>query len=52
MSIVFALDMNELTMGIQDDVPLCMFFADNIVLLGESSEQIKIKPKLWRDFIV
>ena len=34
----FALVMDELTINIQDDVPRCMLFADNIVLVDETRE--------------
>lgn len=35
---LFILVMNELTNKIQDEVPWCMLFVDNIVLIDETSK--------------
>ncbi|KAL6494927.1 hypothetical protein OROGR_030846 [Orobanche gracilis] len=44
---LFAIVMDELTRGIQNDVPWCMMFADDIVLIDETRVQQKLE--LWRD---
>jgi len=41
--------MDELTRGIQDEVPWCMLFADDIVLIDESREGENTKLEHWRD---
>ncbi|GMP67085.1 hypothetical protein CsSME_00027194 [Camellia sinensis var. sinensis] len=46
--ILFALVRDELTRNIQDDVPWCMLFADNIVLVNETKEGVNIKLEIWR----
>jgi hypothetical protein len=40
--------MDELTGSIQDDVPWCMLFADDIVLIDETSVGVNQKLELWR----
>ncbi|KAK9756043.1 hypothetical protein RND81_01G069300 [Saponaria officinalis] len=40
--------MDELTRDIQDDIPWCMMFADDIVLIDETKEGIERKLELWR----
>ncbi|KAL6553120.1 hypothetical protein OROGR_006962 [Orobanche gracilis] len=46
---LFAIVMNELTRGIQNDVPWCMMFADDIVLIDETKVGVQQKLELWRD---
>ena len=46
---LFVLVMDELTRHIQEDVPWCMLFADDIVLVDESRQGINKKLELWRD---
>ena len=46
---LFALVMDEITRHIQDDVPWCMLFADDIVLVDETREGVNAKLELWRD---
>ncbi|MCX8759408.1 reverse transcriptase domain-containing protein [Vibrio parahaemolyticus] len=46
---LFILKMDELTKEIQGDVPWCMLFADDIVLIDESKEGINAKLEQWRD---
>lgn len=38
---LFTLVMNELTNTIQDEVPWCMLFADNIVLIDQNHQLLK-----------
>ena len=45
---LFTLVMDVLTEHIQEPVPQCMLFADDIVLAGESREEINGKLELWR----
>jgi len=45
---LFAIVMDELTRDIQDDIPWCMMFADDIVLIDETKEGVERKLELWR----
>jgi len=45
---LFAIVMDELTKSIQDDIPWCMMFADDIVLTDETKEGVESKLELWR----
>ncbi|CAL5326839.1 unnamed protein product [Camellia sinensis] len=45
---LFALVMDELTINIQDDVPWCMLFVDDIVLVDETREGVNTKLEIWR----
>ncbi|VFQ75299.1 unnamed protein product [Cuscuta campestris] len=45
---LFALVMDVLTQGVQDEVPWCMLFADDIVLIDDTREGLNDKLKLWR----
>src|ERR1041384_2879173 len=45
---LFTLVMDELTGSIQDDVPWCMLFADDIVLIDEAGVGVNQKLELWR----
>ncbi|PKA63279.1 ubiquitin-protein ligase E3 C [Apostasia shenzhenica] len=45
----FALIMKVMTEHIQDEVPWCMLFADNIVLVEKTKERAKAKLELWRN---
>ncbi|RLM74125.1 hypothetical protein C2845_PM15G20950 [Panicum miliaceum] len=40
--------MDEVTSDIQDDIPRCMLFADDVVLVDESREGVNRKLELWR----
>ena len=45
---LFALIMDEVTKNIQGDIPWCMLFADDIVLVDESQAGVNRKLELWR----
>jgi len=44
---LFAIVMDELTRGIQDEIPWNMLFIDDIVLIDESKEGVNTKLELW-----
>jgi Reverse transcriptase (RNA-dependent DNA polymerase). len=46
---LFALIMDELTREIQDGVPWCMLFADDIVLVDETKSGLNAKLEVWRE---
>jgi len=46
---LFALIMDDLTGHIQDEVPWCMLFADDIVLIDETKRGINSKLERWRE---
>jgi len=45
---LFALVMDEVTRNIQGDIPWCMLFADDVVLVDESRAGVNGKLELWR----
>ncbi|VFQ97358.1 unnamed protein product, partial [Cuscuta campestris] len=45
---LFALVMDVLTQGVQDGVPWCMLFADDIVLIDDTREGLNDKLESWR----
>ncbi|VFQ99294.1 unnamed protein product [Cuscuta campestris] len=45
---LFALVMDVLTQGVQDGVPWCMLFADDIVLIDDTRDGLNDKLELWR----
>jgi hypothetical protein len=45
---IFALVMDEITKDIQGDIPWCMLFADDVVLIDESRIGVDNKLELWR----
>jgi hypothetical protein len=47
-SYLFDLVMDEITRDIQDDIPWCMLFTDDVVLVDESRTGVGQKLELWR----
>ena len=47
-SFLFTIVMDELIKRIQDKVPWCMLFADDIVLIDENRQAVDNKLKQWR----
>ncbi|KAK9053899.1 hypothetical protein SSX86_024974 [Deinandra increscens subsp. villosa] len=45
---LFAVVMDEVTKSIQEDIPWCMLFADDIVLVEESKQRLNDKLEEWR----
>jgi len=45
---LFSLVIYELTKCIQEEVPWCMLFANNIVLIDETKTGVTAKFKSWR----
>jgi hypothetical protein len=45
---LFALVIDEVTRDIQGDIPWCILFADDVVLVDESREGVNRKLELWR----
>ena len=41
--------MDEVTRDIQGDIPWCMLFADDVVLVDESRTGVNQKLELWRE---
>jgi hypothetical protein len=50
-SYLFALVMDEATRNIQGDIPWCMLFADDVVLVDDSRAGINRKLELWRHML-
>ncbi|GJV69188.1 retrovirus-related pol polyprotein LINE-1 [Tanacetum coccineum] len=46
---LFALILDELSRGIQEDIPWCMIFADDIMLVSESAEGLNDRLENWRE---
>ncbi|KAJ4774896.1 Craniofacial development protein 2 [Rhynchospora pubera] len=44
---IFALVMDEITKDIQGEIPWCMLFADDVVLVDESKTEVDRKLELW-----
>jgi hypothetical protein len=45
---LFALVIDEVTRDIQGDIPWCMLFTDDVVLIEESRSGVSQKLELWR----
>ena len=45
---LFALVMDGVTRNIQEDIPWCMLFTDDVVLVDESPAGVNRKLELWR----
>ncbi|GJY35355.1 retrovirus-related pol polyprotein LINE-1 [Tanacetum coccineum] len=45
---IFTLILDELSRGIQENIPWCMIFADDIVLIAESAEGLNNRLESWR----
>ena len=48
---MFALVMDEVTRGIQRDIPWYILFADDVVLVDESQVGINRKLELWQQIL-
>ena len=44
---LFVIVMDKLTRAIQDEIPWCMLFADDIVLVDETRAGVNTKLELW-----
>ena len=42
---LFAIVMDEITKSLHEEIPWCMLFADDIVLIDETKEWVNIKLK-------
>ena len=45
---LFAIVMDEITKSIHEDIPWCMLFVNDIVLIDETKEEVNKKLELWR----
>ncbi|XP_071740870.1 uncharacterized protein [Rutidosis leptorrhynchoides] len=48
---LFALILDELSQGIHDSIPWCLIFADDIVLVSETKDELNRKLELWREVL-
>jgi hypothetical protein len=48
---LFALVIDEVTRDIQGDIPWCILFADDVVLIEESRSNVSQKLELWRQML-
>lgn len=47
-SISFVAILDEITQSIQENVPWCMLFVGNIILVAKTEEGVNAKLKRWR----
>ena len=47
-AMLFAIVMDEITRELQDDVPWCILFADDIVLIDKTRDGLNDKLEKWR----
>ena len=45
---LFTIVMDEITKSIHEDIPWCMLFANDIILIGETKKEVNKKLELWR----
>ena len=45
---LFAIIMDEITKSIHEDIPWCMLFVDDIVLIDETKKGVNKKLEMWR----
>ncbi|GJY99195.1 aminopeptidase M1 [Tanacetum coccineum] len=45
---LFTLILDEISRGIQENIPWCMIFADDIMLIAESAEELNNRLESWR----
>ncbi|XP_071727802.1 uncharacterized protein [Rutidosis leptorrhynchoides] len=48
---LFALILYELSRGIQESIPWCSIFSDDIVLVSESTEDLNRRLEQWREVL-
>ena len=48
---LFAIIMDEITKSIHEDIPWCMLFVNDIVLIDETKERVNKKLELWRQIL-
>jgi Reverse transcriptase (RNA-dependent DNA polymerase) len=48
---IFTLVIDEITKDLQGDIPYCMLFADDVVLIDESRIGVNQKLELWRQIL-
>ena len=46
--LLFAIVIDEITKNIQDEIPWCMLFADDIILVDKTRESVSAKLELWK----
>ena len=49
---LFALNMDELIVHIQEEVPWCIFFTYDIILLDELRDDVNVKRERWQEALV
>ena len=49
---IFTLVIDEITKDIQGDIPWCMLFADDVMLIDENKIGVNQKLELWRHFTI